>query len=91
MKHAKKLEEMGIPKEQAEAQIQIIADIMEENLASKRDMFMLKQDILMVKQDIGQLRIEMGALENRIIIKVGWLMGFMLTLAVAVLSLLTHR
>ena len=58
MKYAKKLEEMGIPKEQAEAQVQIIADIMEGTLASKYDVLVVRNE---VREEIRLLRVEIAA------------------------------
>lgn len=36
--YAKKLESVGLPREQAEAHVQIIADVIEEQLATKQDL-----------------------------------------------------
>jgi len=38
LNYARKLETAGVPREQAEAHIQIIADIIEGDLATKRDL-----------------------------------------------------
>jgi len=38
LSYAKKLEEVGLPREQAEAHVQIIADIIEGELATKQDL-----------------------------------------------------
>lgn len=40
--YAKKLEEAGVPRQQAEAQVQVLADIVESELATKND---IKRDL----------------------------------------------
>jgi hypothetical protein len=54
LKYVKKLEEAGIPREQAETHIQIVTEIMETSLATKQD---IKDLQAATKQDIKDLRI----------------------------------
>jgi hypothetical protein len=56
LKYAKKLEEVGVSREQAEVHMQIMSEIVETNLATK-------QDIIDVRRDIKDLETK---LENRI-------------------------
>lgn len=69
LKYAKELEAVGVSREQAEAHIKIIAEIVEGDLATK-------QDIKDVRNDITQL-------EYRLVIKLGAMATVVTTLAVA--------
>lgn len=55
LKYSKILEATGVSREQAEAHIQIIAEIVEDDLATK--------------QDIREIKNELNQLENRLIVK----------------------
>jgi hypothetical protein len=66
--YAKKLEDAGVSREQAEAHIQIMAEIVEGDMATKEDLNQVKNEL---KGDIRELKIEMNHLENRLIIKLG--------------------
>ncbi len=70
LKYAKKLEEAGFSRQQAEANIQIIAEIVEDDVATK--------------QDIKEIKDEMQKLEYRLVIKLSTIVGAMITLAIAV-------
>jgi hypothetical protein len=61
LRYAKRLEEAGIPRQQAEAHVQIIAEIVEGDLATK--------------QDVKELKDEMQKLEYRLVIKLGALVA----------------
>jgi len=58
LKYAKKLEEVGLTREQAEMHVQILSEVMESTLATKQDMkdlnLALSQDIKDLDQRIGQ-------------------------------------
>lgn len=43
---AKKLEKAGIPSEQAEAQVEMLSDVIEDNVCLKQDLAEVKKDIL---------------------------------------------
>jgi hypothetical protein len=45
LKYAKRLEDVGFSKEQAETSIEILSEIMEEKLATKEDLQLLKADL----------------------------------------------
>jgi hypothetical protein len=47
LNYARKLETAGVPREQAEAHIQIIADIIEGDLATKRDLKDLENRLIL--------------------------------------------
>lgn len=85
-KYSKKLEEVGFTHEEAEASVNVLWDIMEENLATKQDILEVKQGIKDVrtelKQDIANLRNEVSIglsevyhtidkLESKLVIKLG--------------------
>jgi hypothetical protein len=66
LKYTKVLEGAGIAREQAEAHVQIIAEIVEADLATKSDIRELKKDL---KSDIKGLQDEIIKSEYRIIFK----------------------
>ena len=74
LRYMKKLEEVGISRDQAETHIQIIAEIIEGDMATK--------------QDVKEIKDEMIKLEYRLIIKLGALVTVITATAVAVLK--TH-
>ncbi len=71
-KYAKQLEEVGVPREQAEAQVQIIAEIVEGDLATK--------------QDIKEIKDEMQKLEYRLTIKLGAITAAIVSLVAAIMK-----
>lgn len=72
LRYAKRLEEVGIPRDQAEAHIQIISEIIEGDVATK--------------QDVKEIKDEMLKLEYRLIIKLGALVTAIIATAVAILK-----
>lgn len=66
---------MGVSRDQAEAHIRIIAEIVEGDLSTK--------------QDIKELKDEMQKLEYRLVIKLGALVTVVVACAVAVLKLIS--
>ncbi len=72
--YAKKLIAVGFTNEQAEVQAEAIADLINENLATKRD--------------IEELKLEMKATENRIVIKLGAMMAANIAIIAALVKLL---
>lgn len=73
LKYSKALEAVGISRDQAEAHIRIIAEIVEDEMATK--------------QDIKELKDEMLKLEYRLVIKLGALVTAVVAAAVTVLKL----
>ena len=80
LRYAKKLEEAGVSRQQAEAHVQIIAEIIEGDVATK-------QDITEVKHDIKEVKDEMVKLEYRLIIKLGALVTAIIATAVTILKI----
>lgn len=75
LRYSRILEAVGVSRDQAEAHIRIIAEIVEGDLATK--------------QDIERLEHKMLELEYRLIIKLGALVGAIVTLAIAVTAAIT--
>lgn len=102
LKYVKKLEEVGITRQQAEAHIQIVSEIMENNLATRQDMNDLRQEF---KQDMSEMRHEIAELrhelkheislldqkmiqsEQRLTIKLGTIVSIAMGAAVALMKL----
>lgn len=75
LRYAKILEAVGIDRDQAEAHIQIIAEIVEGDLATKLDIERIEHQIVQ--------------LEYRLIIKLSATVGTIVTLAIAVTAAIT--
>jgi hypothetical protein len=92
LKYAKKLEEVGVSRPQAEAQVQIIAEILEDDMATKDDVKGLKGDIQNLKNDFENLRSElkndMTILEHRLVIKLGTIVTIVTATATTIIKLL---
>jgi hypothetical protein len=56
LKYAKQLEEAGLSRAQAEAQIQILVEVMDSNLVTKQD---LKDTTLLLRQEMVGFRAEL--------------------------------
>jgi hypothetical protein len=76
LRYSKILEAVGISRDQAEAHIKIIAEIVEGDLATK--------------QDVKELKDEMQKLEYRLIIKLGAVVTGVVAIAVALLKILIN-
>lgn len=74
LRYSRSLEAAGVSREQAEAHVRIIAEIVEGELATK--------------QDIRHLEEKMIQLEYRLIIKLTAILGTIVTLAIAVATAL---
>lgn len=62
--YAKKLIEAGVPEKQAEVQASALAEIIEDKIATKRDLSELKSEI----------KLEIKDLENRLLLSLGGIM-----------------
>lgn len=78
--YVKKLEAVGVPREQAELQVQIMADIVDKGYATKQD---LKDLGVELRHDMKALEIRLDnkidRLEDRLTIKLGSIMVLGLT------------
>jgi len=81
LKYAKKLEEVGFTREQAEMTIGILNEVVESNLATKQDLKDLSEE---VKHEFAHIRHEMQELKSELIIK----LGAMMVTGIAVISAL---
>ena len=71
-KYTKQLEEAGFSREQAEIQLQVIAEIVEGDLATKQDLKILETNMLnAVETKATNLENKMQQLEYRLTIKLG--------------------
>lgn len=83
LKYAKMLEEVGFSRNQAETSVKLLADTMEENLASKQDMKDLRVELRQEMKDLGvEFRQELKNLEMRLTVR----MGAMLAGTIAILT-----
>lgn len=71
MSYIRRLEAKGYTQEQAEEQISVMLDIMNNNIASKADLLSVKNDLLRLETE---LKSEMKQLELRMVIKLGAIM-----------------
>jgi uncharacterized membrane protein YheB (UPF0754 family) len=84
LKYSKALESSGISRQQAEAHVRIFFEIVEAELVTKQDVGTIKQDLGFLRHDIEKLRIELVQVEYRLVIKLGAIVGSIVTLAIAV-------
>ena len=87
--YAKKLKEAGVPEKQAEIHAEAIVEIVEDKLATKRD---LKDLEVAVQRDIKELEVtvqrDIKELELRLIIKLGSLIAASIAIVAALVKLL---
>lgn len=86
---AKQLKKIGVPDKQAEAQTEIIAQMMTETIATN---FATKKDLLTVKQElrseISNLRIEFKQDIANLTLKIGVMVAGSITLNIGFLTLI---
>ena len=96
LSYAKKLKAVGFTEEQAEVQTEILAQIVDEKLATKKDILDLKRDtkkdILDLKRDMKEmetsLRRDMKEMELRLKHDLTLRLGAMLTAGIAIVAAL---
>lgn len=69
--YANKLKAVGVPEKQAEVQAEALAELINDNIATKRD---LKELEVALKQDMASLKRDLAELEARMTIKLGSIM-----------------
>lgn len=62
--YAKKLEKAGVPNAQAEAQAEILAEAIDNNLVNKQDMLDIQQNIVILQKDVVELKKDVAELKN---------------------------
>lgn len=90
LKYTQELEKAGFTREQAEASLKLLIEVMNENFATKSDLLEIRSDLkqseLGLKSDIAQLRSDIKEVEYRLTIK----LGAMMTLAIGVTATLVR-
>ncbi len=61
---AKKLERAGIPAQQAEAQVQLLAEVIEDNICTKKDLEATKKDLQITMKGL-ELKFELKIAESK--------------------------
>ncbi|MGZ3693985.1 MAG: DUF1640 domain-containing protein [Bdellovibrionota bacterium] len=82
LSYAKKLEGVGVSREQAETHVQLIAEIVEDSLATKQDLKDLRDEM---NHQFKDVRDDMQKLEYRLVIKLGVMVSAVFTVAISVL------
>lgn len=77
--YAKKLEEAGLTREQAEVHVQMLTDVVNSNLATRQDLKDLRGDL---RAETAGLHAELRALEYRMTIKLGTIVSLAIGVAV---------
>ena len=80
--YAKRLINAGMPEQQAEVQAQILAEVIDSNLATKADIARVKADIANVKAEL-ELKIEQIKAD---LIK--WIMGMLIAQSAVIVGLM---
>lgn len=70
LRYIKSLEGVGFPREQAEAQVQLIIDSFQDNVATKTDMAQLRTEMAELR---AELKTEMVEMKTDLIFKLGGL------------------
>lgn len=83
LKYAKKLEEVGVSREQAETHVQILSEIMETTFATKQDIHNLDQRLVHSVQMLEQKIVES---EQRMTIKLGTIVSIAIGVAVTLVK-----
>lgn len=83
--YIKKLQAVGFTEEQAAAQAETFASLIDEQLATKRD---LKELEMALRREIEDVRRDMKEMEMRIIIKLGAMMAASIAVVATLVKLL---
>ena len=94
--YAKKLQEAGVPPQQAETHAWALKETVEDTLATKQDLQLVRQDVELVRQDVQLVRQEVRELDTRMDGRfkevdgrfrlLYWMLGFNLTLTLFTFS-----
>jgi len=88
LKYVKILEGSGITREQAEAHVQMISEILEDDLATKQDIHNLKQDIKNLDIRFESIEHKILQSEYRMTIKLGSIVTVSMAALAAVIKFL---
>lgn len=76
----KKMREAGFTEQQAEAQASAIAEIIDDNLATKKDIELVRKDIELVRKDIELIRKELIIKLGAMLVASTSILGFLIRL-----------
>ena len=79
IKYSKLLVESGVPKEQAEAQVEVMETIIGDNLATKQDLANLEIKLM---SEIKGIDAKLEKLELRMVIKLGTILSIVIPLSI---------
>jgi hypothetical protein len=85
LEYASRLKGAGFTDQQAEAQVQALAAIVNDNLATKQDVVLVKQDILALRQE---LKHDLRELEHRLTLRLGTVVSVAVGVVAALVKLL---
>jgi len=84
LRYTKQLEGVGVSREQAEAHVQILGEMMEKNFATRQDLKDLEHELNSFRQEFKH---DMRDLEQRMTIKLGTIVSIAIGVAVALAKL----
>ena len=87
--YAKKLQEAGVPPQQAETHAWALKETVEDTLATKQDLQLVRQDVELVRQEVRELDTRMDGRFNEVDGRfrlLYWMLGFNLTLTLFTFS-----
>jgi hypothetical protein len=88
IKYSQELEKAGFSREQAEASVKLLVDIMDQNLATKSDVKEVELSLRgEIREAVTLLRSESKDLQYKIITTLGSLMTALVGIAVAILKI----
>ena len=85
--YTKKLEQAGMAREQAEVQMQILAEILEVDVTTKSDIKNIELQIANLDLRVISIKSEMTLLEHRLITKLGTIIVITLSALTAIIKL----
>jgi hypothetical protein len=78
LRYARKLEKVGISRDQAEFHIRILSEIMENNLATQQELKDLRHELMLLRKEVRQ---HSAVLEQRLTVKLGTMVSLAVGLA----------
>jgi hypothetical protein len=84
LKYTKRLEEVGFTREQAEAHVQMVIEVMDSNFATKSD---FKELETRIDSKFNKLESQIAQLEYKLMVKLGVLLSTIMTLGFTAVSL----
>ena len=90
--YAKKLEEAGVARPQAEATVQIMAEIVEGSLATKQDILDLEKSLANIEKSLRtDIRNDLQQFEYRVVLKLGAIVTAAITIAFSILTFVLQK